>query len=35
VSEQLHLSPMKHVVRTSVESVWDMGPGPQAGEELA
>ena len=34
VSEQLHLPPMKYVVRITVESVWDMGPGPHAGEEL-
>ena len=34
VSEELHLPPMKYVVRISVESVWDMGPGPPAGEEL-
>ena len=34
VSEELHLPPMKYVVRISVESVWDMGPGPHAGEEL-
>jgi len=34
VSEQLHLPPMKYVVRITVESVWDMGPGPNAGEEL-
>ena len=34
VSEQLHLPPMKYVVRIAVESVWDMGPGPHAGEEL-
>jgi len=23
------------VVRITVDSVWDMGPGPHAGEELA
>jgi len=34
IGEQLHLPPMKYVVRISVESVWDMGPGPHAGEEL-
>jgi hypothetical protein len=34
ISEQLHLPPMKYVVRIAVESVWDMGPGPHAGEEL-
>jgi predicted pyridoxine 5'-phosphate oxidase superfamily flavin-nucleotide-binding protein len=34
VSEQLHLPPMKYVVRITVESVWDMGPGPHAGEQL-
>ena len=32
ISEQLHLPPMKYVVRITVESVWDMGPGPHAGE---
>ena len=35
ISEQLHLPPMKYVVRITVDSVWDMGPGPHAGEELA
>jgi hypothetical protein len=25
---------MKYVVRITVDSVWDMGPGPHAGEEL-
>ncbi len=35
LSESLHLPPMKYVVRISVESVWDMGPGPHAGEEIA
>ena len=35
VSEQLHLPPMKYVVRITVDSVWDMGPGPHAGEEIA
>jgi predicted pyridoxine 5'-phosphate oxidase superfamily flavin-nucleotide-binding protein len=34
VSEQLHLPPMKYVVRITVDSVWDMGPGPHAGEKL-
>ena len=34
ISEQLHLPPMKYVVRITVESVWDMGPGPNAGEQL-
>ena len=27
ISEELHLPPMKHVVRISVESVWDMEQG--------
>jgi hypothetical protein len=35
ISEQLHLPPMKYVVRITVDSVWDMGPGPHAGEEIA
>jgi hypothetical protein len=26
---------MKYVVRITVDSVWDMGPGPHAGEEIA
>ena len=30
-----HLPPMKYVVRISVESVWDMGPGPNAGKQIA
>ena len=34
ISEQLHLPPMKYVVRISVESVWDMGPGPHAGQPV-
>jgi predicted pyridoxine 5'-phosphate oxidase superfamily flavin-nucleotide-binding protein len=34
ISEQLHLPPMKYVVRITVESVWDMGPGPHAGAQL-
>jgi uncharacterized protein len=34
ISEQLHLPPMKYLVKISVESVWDMGPGPHAGEQL-
>jgi len=34
ISEQLHLPPMKYVVRITVESVWDMGPGPHAGDQL-
>lgn len=29
-----HLPPMKYVVRITVDSVWDMVPGPHAGEEL-
>ncbi len=41
VNEQLkptsaarHLPPMKYVVRITVDSVWDMGPGPHAGDQL-
>jgi uncharacterized protein len=34
VSEQLHLPPMRYLVKIAVESVWDMGPGPHAGEQL-
>jgi len=34
ISEQLQLPPMKYVVRIAVDSVWDMGPGPHAGEKL-
>ncbi len=34
ISGQLHLPPMKYLVRITVESVWDMGPGPHAGEQL-
>ena len=30
-----HLPPMKYVVRISVDSVWDMGPGPDAGKQIA
>ena len=29
-----HLPPIKYVVRITVDSVWDMGPGPHAGEEM-
>ena len=32
--EQAHLPPVKYVVKIDVESVWDMGPGPHAGQEL-
>lgn len=35
LSDKLNLPPMKYVVKIEVESVWDMGPGPKAGEELA
>ena len=35
INEQLRLPPMKYVVRISVDSVWDMGHGPHAGEEIA
>ena len=34
ISEQLHLPPMKYLVKIAVESVWDMGPGPNAGDQL-
>jgi uncharacterized protein len=34
ISEQLHLPPMKYLVKIAVESVWDMGPGPNAGAQL-
>jgi hypothetical protein len=34
ISEAQHLPPMKYVVRITVDSVWDMGPGPHAGEKL-
>ena len=34
LSAAAHLPPMKYVVRITVESVWDMGPGPHAGEEM-
>jgi len=34
ISEQLHLPPMKYLVKIAVESVWDMGPGPHAGDQL-
>ena len=33
-SAAAQLPPMKYVVRITVDSVWDMGPGPHAGEEL-
>jgi len=35
LSEAAYLPPMKYVVRISVESVWDMGPGPDAGKQIA
>ena len=35
LSEAAHLPPMKYVVRIAVESVWDMGPGPDAGQQIA
>ena len=35
LSAAAHLPPMKYVVRISVESVWDMGPGPDAGKQIA
>ena len=34
LSDKLSLPPVKYVVKIEVESVWDMGPGPHAGEEL-
>jgi len=33
--EEQHLPPVKYVVRITVDSVWDMEPGPHAGEALA
>jgi uncharacterized protein len=35
ISAQLSLPPMKYVVKITVDSVWDMGPGPDAGQQLA
>ena len=32
--QEQHLPPVKYVVRITVDSVWDMGPGPHAGEAL-
>jgi uncharacterized protein len=34
-SEGLGLPPMRNVVLITVDSVWDMSPGPHAGEEIA
>jgi uncharacterized protein len=34
LSDDMHLPPMKYLVRISVESVWDMTPGPHAGEQI-
>ena len=34
ISEQLHLPPMRYLVKITVDSVWDMGPGPRAGDQL-
>jgi len=34
LSAKVQLPPMKYVVRITVESVWDMGPGPHAGERV-
>lgn len=34
LSSRLPLPPMRYLVRITVESVWDMGPGPHAGEQL-
>ena len=35
LSSRVQLPPMKFLVKITVESVWDMGPGPHAGEQLA
>jgi len=35
LSRQLALPPVQYVVRITVDSVWDMGLGPTAGERLA
>ena len=35
LSDKLSLPPVKYVVKIEVESVWDMGPGPKAGQEIA
>jgi predicted pyridoxine 5'-phosphate oxidase superfamily flavin-nucleotide-binding protein len=35
LSDRLSLPPVKYVVKIEVESVWDMGPGPHAGDELS
>ncbi len=32
--EKVGLPPLQYVVRIAVESVWDMGPGPRAGEQV-
>ncbi len=34
LSDEMHLPPMKYLVRITVESVWDMTPGPHAGEQI-
>ena len=34
LSDKISLPPVKYVVKIEVESVWDMGPGPHAGDEL-
>ncbi len=34
LGEKVQLPPMKYVVRVTVESVWDMGPGPHAGAQI-
>jgi len=34
-AKQAHLPPVKYVVEIVVESIWDMGAGPTAGDRLA
>lgn len=33
-AEPMECPPIKYVVRITVDSVWDMAPGPHAGEEM-
>ncbi len=33
-ADDMQLAPMKYLVRITVESVWDMTPGPHAGEQI-
>jgi uncharacterized protein len=35
LSEAHHLPPMKYVVKITVDSIWDMSPGPHAGHVIA